>query len=179
MLHFQIDQWLPYPVERVFAFFADPGNLPGLMPHWQAARIEHASFVAPPPPPADWASSSAIRAGSGTRLTITARPFPFAPVRLSWEALIEDFRWNHGFCDVQLHGPFRYWRHCHTVQAARSPLDESEGTLLHDAVNYELPLGVLGAAAGKLVVQGQLAALFRLRHRRTAELLAAHPHDAG
>ena len=38
----QTEQWLPYPRERVFAFFADPGNLPPLMPEWQRARVERA-----------------------------------------------------------------------------------------------------------------------------------------
>ena len=37
---FAAEQWLPYPVELVFAFFANPQNLPRLMPAWQKARIE-------------------------------------------------------------------------------------------------------------------------------------------
>ena len=32
---FTSEQWLPYPVEPVFAFFANPENLPRLMPKWQ------------------------------------------------------------------------------------------------------------------------------------------------
>ncbi len=36
---FQTEQWLPFPVELVFAFFAYPENLPRLMPAWQKARI--------------------------------------------------------------------------------------------------------------------------------------------
>ena len=115
-----------------------------------------------------------IKAGSGTRLTITARPFPFAPVRVPWKALIEDFRWNEGFCDVQLRGPFHYWRHCHSVQAASSPRDGTPGTLLRDQVAYELPLGRLGAVAGRLVVRWSLAATFRYRHKLTSRLLAAN-----
>ena len=44
---FQTEQWVPYSLERVFAFFADPGNLPPLMPVWQRARVEGANYVAP------------------------------------------------------------------------------------------------------------------------------------
>jgi ligand-binding SRPBCC domain-containing protein len=171
-LHFQAEQWLPYPVERVFAFFADPANLPRLMPHWQRARVEQATFLPPPPPPQGLPNASAITAGSGTRLTLTVRPFPYSPVRMSWVALIEDFRWNQGFCDLQIHGPFRYWRHCHTVEPAPSPLDASPGTLLRDAVEYELPLGPISSLANKLFVRRQLAATFRYRQQRTSELLA-------
>ena len=165
-LHFQIEQQLPYSVDTVFAFFANPANLPRLLPRWQRARIDGATFVSPPASPQPFPGSGQITAGSGTRLTITIRPVPFSPIRVPWVALIEDFRWLQGFCDVQLSGPFRYWRHCHTVQP------HGDGTLLHDAVTYELPLGPLGALADKLFVRRQLAAAFRFRHRRTLELLA-------
>ena len=37
---FQTEQWLPYPKEQLFAFFADSANLPPLMPAWQQARVE-------------------------------------------------------------------------------------------------------------------------------------------
>ncbi len=165
-LHFQTDQRIPYPIEQVFAFFANPANLPNLMPAWQHARIEQATYVPPPPPPQPFPGSEVIKAGAGTRLTITIRPFPFSPIRASWDALIEDFRWLEGFCDVQLRGPFKYWRHCHTLEPHRS------GTLLHDEVEYELPLGPLSLLADKLFVHRQLAATFAHRHRRTLELLA-------
>jgi len=165
-LHFQTEQRLPYPIEQVFAFFADPTNLPRLMPTWQHARIERAIYVSPPPPLDPFLGSYRVTAGTGTRLTLTIRPIPFSPIRLTWDALIEDFRWLEGFCDVQLRGPFKYWRHCHTVQPHRS------GTLLQDVVEYELPLGPLGRLADKLFFHRQLAATFAYRHRRTLELLA-------
>jgi ligand-binding SRPBCC domain-containing protein len=164
-LHFHTEQWLPHPVETVFAFFADPANLPRLMPAWQRARIDHATYIPPPPPPAPFPGSTNITAGAGTLLHLTLRPIPFSPIRIPWDALIEDFRWLHGFCDIQLRGPFRYWRHCHTVQPARN------GTLLRDTVDYELPLGPLSALADKLFVHQQLAATFRFRQGRTLELL--------
>ncbi len=165
-LHFHTEQKLPYPIEAVFAFFADPANLPRLMPAWQRPRIDHATFVPPPPPHEPFPGSDRITAGSGTRLSLTIRPIPFSPIRIPWDALIEDFRWLHGFCDVQLRGPFRFWRHCHTVEIHRS------GTLLRDDVEYDLPLGPLSLLADKLFVHRQLAATFRFRQRRTLELLA-------
>ncbi|MGA8938529.1 MAG: SRPBCC family protein [Acidobacteriaceae bacterium] len=165
-LHFQTEQRLPYPIEMVFVFFADPANLPRLLPAWQDARIEQIFPVSPPQPPRPFPHCEKIIAGSGTRLTLTIRPIPFSPIRLRWQALIQDFHWLQGFCDVQLRGPFRYWRHCHTVETYRS------GTLLHDDVEYELPLGSLGTLADKLFIQRQLAATFNHRHRRTLELLA-------
>ncbi len=167
---FNAEQNIPYPLETVFAFFADPANLPRLMPVWQDARIDTATFVAPPSPPRAFPGSDRIHAGTGSSMTLTIRPVPFSPVRLPWVAVIEDFRWLEGFCDIQLSGPFKYWRHCHTVQPT------PDGTLLRDAVDYELPLGPLSALANSLFIRHQLAANFRFRQRRTLQLLAqAHP----
>jgi ligand-binding SRPBCC domain-containing protein len=165
--HFSTEQWLPYPVELVFAFFANPENLPRLMPHWQSARIEEATFAPPPPRPEGAPRYPGIAAGDGTRLLLSARPFPFSPFRVGWEALIEDFRWNEGFCDIQLRGPFKSWRHCHSVRPAQNPETQQHGCIVRDEVTYDLPWSALTAPA-----QPGFAYIFRHRQRRTTELLA-------
>ena len=48
---FETDQWVPFPVELVFAFFANPSNLPHLVPAKQKARIEDLRLQPPPPRP--------------------------------------------------------------------------------------------------------------------------------
>jgi ligand-binding SRPBCC domain-containing protein len=170
--HFTAEQHLPYPLETVFAFFADPANLPRLMPAWQDARIESATYIAPPPPPHAFPGSDRITAGTGTTLTLTIRPIPFSPIRLPWDALIEDFRWLHGFCDIQTRGPFATWRHCHALRSTPT------GTHLTDSVTYTLPLGPLGRLANTLFLRHQIAATFRFRQRRTLELLAKQSGEA-
>jgi ligand-binding SRPBCC domain-containing protein len=174
------EQWLPYCVELVFVFFANPENLPRLMPRWQKARIEEAAF-SPPPPPAQttaFSSRKTIAAGAGTRLTLSFKPFPYSPVRLLWEAEISEFVWNDHFCDHQLRGPFSYWHHCHTVQsevradASGIPI---RGTLLRDDVEYEMPFGNLGDIAQRLFIARQLKNTFSYRHARTSELLSLTP----
>ncbi|MDE3104355.1 MAG: SRPBCC family protein [Acidobacteriota bacterium] len=172
---FQVEQWLPYPVEFVFSFFANPENLPRLMPRWQRARIEEAAFTSPPPmPPAPPGVQRlpAVAAGPGTRMTLSLRPFPFAPIRLPWEAEIPEFVWDDHFCDIQLRGPFAYWRHCHFVAAARHPESGAAGCTVRDHIEYELPLGLLGDLAHRLFVRAQLRSTFAYRHARTQEMLA-------
>lgn len=176
---FQSQQWLPVPTELVFVFFANPANLPRLMPAWQQARIEEASIVSPPPllkPSALDNVFSVLAAGVGTRLTLSFRPIPFSPVRLRWVAEIDSFVWNHQFSDVQLRGPFAHWHHTHTL-TPESRIDESGdtilGTLVQDEVQYRLPLGKLGNLANPLVAW-QLHRTFDFRHHRTRELLAAN-----
>lgn len=167
---FEIEQWLPFPRDLVFAFFADPKNLPPLMPQWQKPRIEEVTFCPPPPRPAGTPRFPGVAAGDGTKLVITARALPFIPLRGGWHALIQDFRWNEGFCDVQLHGPFAYWKHCHSVRDAASPQDGGPGTIVHDHVTYALraePFTQLGLPA----VQAAMRALFQYRQARVAEWL--------
>ena len=166
---FETEQWLPYPRPLVFAFFANPANLPPLMPRWQKARIDEASYAAPPPRPANTPDYGTRAAGDGTRLRITARGLPFLPLRAPWDARIEDFRWNEGFCDVQLRGPFRYWRHCHSVCDGVSPSSGEGGTIVRDHVTYELPLWPF-SKPGLPVARFAMRSLFRYRQRQ-AELL--------
>lgn len=167
---FRTTQWLPYPVDFVFAFFADPSNLPELMPKWQQARIDEIELH-PARPKCAEALDGRIAAGRGTRLNVSFRPAPLAPLRASWVALIEDFHWNERFCDRQIEGPFRYWRHCHRVQEWQHDRTGEYGTLLIDSIEYELPFGRLGRIGNQIAVKQMLNLLFEYRHRRAGELL--------
>ena len=167
---FHSEQWLPYPVELVFDFFANPENLPSLMPPWQKARIEDAAFAPPPPRRSTDPPHRGIAAGVGTRMTLTFRPFPFSPVRVPWEAEITDFIWNHRFCDRQVRGPFAYWNHCHRVRSEHRA--DGPGTLLSDDIEYEMPFGKFGELAQHLVLTRQLRRSFAYRHASASDLLS-------
>lgn len=175
---FQSEQWIPYPVEVVFAFFANPENLPRLMPAWQKARIEEAVFAAPPAAPQSAMSAplpKGIAAGVGTRLTLSFLPFPWSPIRIPWEAEISEFVWNDHFCDDQVRGPFAFWHHCHSVYSEpRATASDTliHGTLLRDQVEYEPPYGALGDLAKRLFLGRQMKDTFAFRQKRTSELLA-------
>lgn len=171
---FHAEQWLPFPLELVFAFFANPENLPRLMPAWQKARIEEASFAPPPPRPSGTPRLPGIVAGAGTRMTLSFRALPLVPIRLPWDAEISEFTWNDHFCDIQHRGPFKSWRHCHHLHAESrtSPNGTLQpGTRLTDQLEYALPLGPLGSLANLLFVRFQLRSTFRYRQQRTADLL--------
>jgi ligand-binding SRPBCC domain-containing protein len=163
---FATEQWVPYPKERLFAFFANPSNLAPLMPPWQKARIETMKLVPPFP------ASPGVVAGAGSRMIISFRPIPFLPVRLKWEAFIVEFHWNAFFCDEQRKGPFHYFRHCHYLKEAIR--ESTIGTVVMDAVDYELPFGLLGDLANQLVVKRQIRALFAHRQRTLPMLLSTY-----
>jgi ligand-binding SRPBCC domain-containing protein len=171
---FHAEQWLPYPLELVFAFFSNPENLPRLMPRWQQAHIEEAAITPPPPRPGSAPRYPGVVAGPGTRLALSFRAMPYLPFRVMWEAKITDFVWNDHFCDRQMRGPFRSWNHCHKF-SARERVDRDgfavDGTIVEDGVDYEVPLGLLGEMAHELLIRRQLISTFAYRKKRTAELL--------
>ena len=165
--HFQVEQWLPFPVEYVFRFFSNPANLPRLMPDWQKARIDESTLTLPPPSASNIPGTPV--AGAGSRILLSFRPVPFSPIRLHWNAQIDEFAWNDHFCDLQLTGPFAYWHHCHRVSAETR--HNVTGTLLRDDLHYEVPFGPLGQFANWLAVSAQIRTAFAYRHARTSELL--------
>ena len=162
-LSFTTDQWLPYPVATVFAFFSEPVNLPRLMPGWQDARID--SLELQPPEHGDPPQA----AGRGSRILLSFRPVPLCPIRLRWLALIDDFVMNQRFCDLQVTGPFGYWRHCHLV--AEETHQGVPGTRVTDVVDYAWPAGPFSAAIDVLGGRLQLRQIFRYRQRQILRLL--------
>lgn len=167
---FRTTQWLPHTVESVFAFFANPANLPKLLPDWQQVRIDQIELH-PALRNGSGAAEGMIAAGRGSRMTLSFRSTRLSPIRSTWVALIEDFHWNDRFCDRQIEGPFRYWRHCHRVQAWQSERTGEYGTLLIDTIEYELGFGALSHLANRIAVRRMLESVFEHRHRRAEELL--------
>ena len=83
-----------------------------------------------------------------------------------WRSRITEYDPPHRFRDVQLIGPYRRWDHRHRFRA------ENGGTTVEDTVEYEIPLGPLGAIVHRLVVRRQLEAIFDYRRARVEALLS-------
>ncbi|HET6219026.1 MAG TPA: SRPBCC family protein [Acidobacteriaceae bacterium] len=162
-LSYNTEQWVPFPVQRVFAFFADPLNLPRLMPPWQDARIDSLELHSPE------SASTPRAAGRGSRILLSFRPVPLSPIRLHWLALIDDYMTDHHFCDLQVTGPFGYWRHCHLVRAETH--GDARGTRITDVVDYQWLRGSVDRAIDALGGRLQIRQLFRYRQRQLLRLL--------
>ncbi len=167
--HLKFEQWLPYSVSTLFDFFANPDNLPPLMPGWQAAHIVNQRLAAPPA--AGRRTAGAPVAGGGTTMTIRFRPLPYSPVELSWDAVITEFVWDDHFCDEQVRGPFGYWRHCHRLVAETR--DGTAGATVTDDVTYSMKFGGLGELANRLGGERQVRSIFAYRQAQLPRLLAA------
>lgn len=138
------EQMVPRPLEEVFGFFSDARNLQKITPPWLNFQI-----LTPEP--------------------IDIQPGTLLEYRLKWHGLGIRWRtrivtWNppRVFTDEQVRGPYRLWHHTHTFTA------ESGGTRMVDVVNYQLPLGILGAIAHRFAVRRDLERVFDYRQQAIA-----------
>lgn len=168
--HFE--QWVPVPLERVFLFFANPGNLPRIMPPATGTEVLRVNLVPPPgvAPERATITNQQPLAGAGSELVTSFRVLPFLPFRAQWIALITQFEWNHHFADVQKKGPFRRFQHRHEFEA--ETCNGVEGTRVRDVIAYEIGFGILGALVQRLFVARQFRKIFEYRQKALEKLLA-------
>ncbi|HWO39513.1 MAG TPA: SRPBCC family protein [Candidatus Acidoferrum sp.] len=166
--HLEFEQWVPFPLARVFGFFSNPENLPRIMPALSATKLIVLNRMPAPPPPPGITGDKA--AGAGSTIVTSFRVFPLLPFRAQWIARITEFEWNHYFSDVQQQGPFKSWHHRHEFLAeTRGKVD---GTLVRDVIDYEIGFGFLGAIANALLVRRQMKRTFAQRQQTLPKLLA-------
>ncbi len=137
---------------QLFEWHARPGAFERLTPPWESVRLVE--------------DSGGI--GDGARKVLAIGPFG-----LRWIARHEGFVAGRRFRDVQERGPFRRWVHTHTFQD-----DGPAASVLEDRIEYELPLGRVGAFFGDALVRRKLERMFEHRHRVTrhdVELAAREP----
>jgi hypothetical protein len=138
--------WIGRPRPEVFAFFNDPAHLTGLTPPSLRLRIVRAP--------------AALAVGAVLDLRLAWLGLP-----LRWRAYIREYDPPFRFVDVQVRGPYARWEHRHRF------LEENGETMMEDRVTYRLPLGPLGELAHRVLVEGQLHALWDYRTRRLGELV--------
>jgi ligand-binding SRPBCC domain-containing protein len=175
--HFESSQWVPFPVELVFAFFANPHNLTPLMPPEVQARIEDMRITPPPPRPVPADPTrrfQSLAAGSGSEILISFKPVKFLP-RVSWIARIVEFEWNSHFIDEMIRGPFHTFRHRHGI--VYEVENGQEGTRVTDSVDFEIPRGIPAGLAAHTVWK-QLEQSFAFRQKRLPEILGIASRQA-
>lgn len=140
---FEASQFVPAPIEAVFTFFSEAENLESITP----SRLRFAFRELP----------STMQRGATTSYHLRIHGFPMA-----WKSLITRWEPPHRFVDVQLRGPYAYWRHEHTFTP------EAGGVLIGDAVDYVLPFAPLGNLAASLV-DSDVRAIFAFRRDTIAK----------
>ena len=165
------EHWIPVALPRVFAFFADPHNLPRIMPPAQGAKIFKLNLV--PPRFAEGARPKGFErmAGAGTEIYFKFRALPYIPIHECWTALVTEFSYNEYFCDVQKQGPFKSWHHTHFFEA--KAVDGRDGTVVGDEVEYEVGFGVVGKFLEKVIFHRAMAAIFEHRKKALEKVFAS------
>ena len=162
------EQWVPADLPDVFHFFADPHNLPRIMPGALQARLENLKIVPPEVMPEGHNSPVA---GVGSEVLLSFRLLPCLPARARWLARIVEFEWNSYFVDVQARGPFRAVRHRHGFR--EESRNGRSGTVIEDLLGYDVGWGVAGSGAGLLLIHPILQRSFEYRHRAVEQLFGA------
>ena|SRR5215472_13758223 len=162
--HLHVEHWIPVPLSKVFAFFADPHNLPRIMPPSQGAKILKLNLVAPKLPTGTGLVGLERMAGAGTEIHFKFRAIPYIPIHERWVAQITEFSFNEYFCDVQKQGPFKSWHHTHYFES--ETVEGIDGTLVGDDVEYAVGFGMVGTALENAVFQHMMRRIFE--HRKIA-----------
>jgi ligand-binding SRPBCC domain-containing protein len=142
------EQTVPRSLEEVFAFFSRAENLERITPPWLKFRI---LTVIPEP----------IRKGTVISYRLRLHGIP-----LRWASEIVEWEPPYRFVDLQLRGPYKFWRHDHRFAACDG------GTLISDRVNLVLPLGFLGQIAYRIKVRSDMQEVFTYRESRIRALFA-------
>ena len=101
----------------------------------------------------------------GARVVLRFGRWPF---RRRWVAEHLDFEEGRFFSDIQVSGPFAYWKHTHTFVP-----DGPTACTLEDKVEYALPFGLLGRWVAGGYVRRKIEQMFEHRHTVTTRLIAA------
>lgn len=140
------EQWVARPIDEVFSFFADAGNLESITPPWLGFRILSAR-------------APTIAEGTRIRYLLSLHGLP-----MYWLTEIRTWDPPHCFVDVQLSGPYRLWHHTHRFEA------RGERTIMTDVVRYRLPFGPLGRLVHMLKVRDGVNRIFDYRAERIRAL---------
>lgn len=139
----QTDLWLPKPIQEVFEFFSDAGNLQVITPPWLNFEI-----LTPRP--------IAMRVGARIDYRLRLHGFP-----VRWQTEITAWEPPFRFVDEQRRGPYRVWIHEHRFDSRNG------GTRVEDQVRYRPPGG---RSIEWLFVRRDVNRIFAFRRQKLGEL---------
>ncbi len=139
---------------ELFDWHECEGAFERLSPPWEQVRVR--------------SRSGTIRDGDTVDLEVKVGPVP-----VRWRAQHQDYVSGQQFCDVQEGGPFKLWKHIHSVSG------DGDESAINDAITYQLPFSPLSDLVAGGAIRSKLDRLFTYRHRTTRDDLAAHTRFSG
>ena len=137
------------PLGKVFSFFCEARNLGRITPPQLCFKLLGQSHVQ-------------LQAGTLIDYNLAWHGLP-----MRWTSRIEEWRPPTLFIDVQLKGPYRFWRHTHSFEA------RDGGTLMRDTVEFAVPFGAWGDLCVGWLVRRDVDRIFDYRARQISLLFPA------
>jgi len=132
---------IPSTIDKVWDFISSPGNLKKITPEHMGFDIITINLP------------EKMYEGMIIHYIVS----PFAGIKMTWVTEITHVSEMKYFVDEQRVGPYKMWHHQHILE----PVDG--GILMTDIVDYQPPLGFLGAIANHLILKQQLLEIFAFR----------------
>lgn len=145
---------MPASADALHAWHARPGAFERLNPSFDPVEVEE--------------RTGGLEVGARTVIRMKV-----GPVHQRWVAEHTAHEPGRLFRDEQVDGPFKKWVHTHRFE----PLPDGTSELV-DEVEYELPLGGLGALFGGGFTKATLERMFAYRHAVTKADLSRHARFA-
>jgi ligand-binding SRPBCC domain-containing protein len=140
-------QFIPAPIERVWAYFATPANL---------------NEMTPPDLDFEIVCGGEPSMYEGQIIEYRVRFLPF--VRSLWLTEIVHVTECRSFVDEQRLGPYRFWYHEHLFEPVEG------GVQMTDRLTYALLFGALGDLVHALWVRRKLEHIFDFRRQKVAQI---------
>ncbi|GHE23347.1 SRPBCC family protein [Sphingobacterium griseoflavum] len=142
-------QFLSCSLEETWRFFTNPHNLATITPDSLDFTVLN--------------TFDEEEIYEGMRINYYVRPL--LGIRLAWQTKILEVHPQRSFVDLQEKGPYKLWRHQHEF------FEEGAGVRMKDTVQYELPFGILGTLAHRIVVRKKLREIFDFRYQTLEKIL--------
>lgn len=136
-------QQLNCSIDTAWRFFSSPHNLEKISPKEMKFRI----------------LSEIDNTDIFEGMIIDYKVSPLFNISLRWQTKITQVDLMKSFTDFQQKGPYKLWNHFHEF------IENKQGVLMKDTVDYQLPLGPLGTMMHSLVVKRKLEHIFDFRFR--------------
>lgn len=141
-------QKLHITLEEAWEFFSSPNNLGLITPDNMGFNI-----ISEQPIPDMFKGQ-----------TIEYKVSPVLSIPLYWKTKITEVIKHEAFTDMQIKGPYKFWRHVHKFENC------GDYILMTDYLTYALPMGFLGTIAHSLFVKHKLIEIFDYRYNKVDEL---------
>jgi hypothetical protein len=145
-MRFDIETRIAAPPAVVFAFHESPGAFLKLVPPWERVQLV--------------SGGDSVQEGAQTVFKLWLGGVP-----VKWVLEGTEYTFGSRFEQKLVKGPFSAWYHTHVFYD-----DDHGGTVLRDEIDYEFPLGPVGAWLFQSRVRRRLGRLFKFRHERTRKI---------